>query len=216
MKGKKKERRQMNRFRFRLENIISFQKVLHFCICLTILLIASSCSVTRKIPANDKLYTGAKVKIQDKIKPAKQKKALEKELHGLVRPKPNTKLLGIPYKLMFYNMVDTVPRKRGLKHFVKNKLGEPPVLLSQVSVEANNKILCNRLENRGFFHARCSAEVIEKERKARVVYTSIPGPQYFIRDVKFLIDSSHTLGDAVMKTAPETFLKTEDAYDLDV
>src|SRR5688500_4395501 len=87
-----------------------------------------SCSVTRKLPPNEKLYTGAKVKIDDKDTPAKKKKALTTELEGLVRPKPNTKLLGIPYKLMFYNMVDTVSRKKGLKNFIKNKLGEPPVL----------------------------------------------------------------------------------------
>lgn len=216
MKGKKKERRLMNKLRTCLKNIISFHSALQYSIYLLIIILSSSCSVTRKIPANDKLYTGAKVKIQDKETPAKQKKALEKELHGLVRPKPNTKLLGIPYKLMFYNMVDTVPRKRGLKHFIKNKLGEPPVLFSQVSVEANNKILSNRLQNRGFFHARSSAEVIEKEKKVRVVYKPEPGPQYFIRDVKFLIDSTHNLGEAVMNTKPETFLKSDDAYDLDV
>ena len=155
---------------------------------------------------------------RSRIKRRKQKKekTLENELKGLVRPKPNTKLLGIPYKLMFYILIDTVPKKKGLKHFIKNKLGEPPVLLSQVSTEANKQLLCNRLENRGYFHALCSAEVIEKKRKARVAYEARPGPQYFIRNVRFIIDSSAELGSEIMKTTSETFLKPEEPYDLDV
>ncbi|MGB4846995.1 MAG: hypothetical protein WBP41_03705, partial [Saprospiraceae bacterium] len=36
-----------------------------------------SCSATRKLPPNEKLYIGANVKIDDQHKTAKQKKALE-------------------------------------------------------------------------------------------------------------------------------------------
>lgn len=176
----------------------------------------ASCSVTKKLPPNEKLYIGAKVKIDDENKSAKQEKKLEDELKGLTRPKPNKSIFGIKYKLMFYNMIDTVPKKRGLKHFIKNKLGEPPVLFSQVSVDANNDILCNRLENRGYFNSYCKAEIIDKERKVKVIYRPEPGYQYHIHDVKFLIDSSDALGNAVKNTEPETFLKTGDAYDLDV
>lgn len=176
-----------------------------------------SCSVTRNLPADEKLYTGAKVKIDDKGTSTRKKEELKDELEGLLRPKPNTKLLGIPYKLMFYNMVDSVPEnKKGLKHFIKNKLGEPPVLFSQVSIEANNDILCNRLENRGYFHARCKADVIEKEKKARIVYKPTPGPQYQLREITFLIDSTSQIGDSIMDTRAESFLEPEDPFDLDV
>ncbi len=138
------------------------------------------------------------------------------ELKSLVRPKPNASILGIRYKLMFYNLVDSVKSKKGLKYFIKHKLGEPPVLFSSVSVDANSKILCNRLENRGYFNSRCTAKIIDKNRKIKVIYTAVPGSQYMIRDVKFLIDSTFEAGDAVMKTKAETFLKSGDAYDLDV
>jgi outer membrane protein assembly factor BamA len=175
-----------------------------------------SCSVTGKLPPNEKLYTGGKVKIDDRNKAVKKEKELENELEGLLRPKPNTRLLGIPYKLMFYNLIDTVPRKKGLKHFIKNKLGEPPVLFSEVSVEANNDILINRLENRGYFRTRSTAEIIDKVKKVKVIYKPVPGIQYHIRDVRFLLDSTTELGAAVQNTVPETFLKPGDPYDLDV
>lgn len=182
-----------------------------------LLFFTSSCSVTKNLPVNEKLYTGATVKLDDKETPAKKKKTLENELEGLVRPKPNTKLLGIPYKLMFYNLVKKEPKKKkGIGYFIKHKLGEPPVLFSSVSVEANKKIICNRLENRGYFLARCSADIKDKERKVKVHYSAIPGPQYFIDSVAFVVDSTYELGNAVMHTRPETFLKKEDPYDLDV
>lgn len=186
------------------------------CCMAFMVLFMCSCSVTRKLPAHEKLYIGARVKVDDKDVHAKKAKVLRKELETLVRPKPNKRILGIPYKLMFYNLIDSVKSKKGLKHFIKYKLGEPPVLFSNVSLEANNKILTNRLQNRGFFFARTTAEIIDKKRKVKVVYTAVPGVQYFIRDVKFLIDSTSELGDAIMSTKEQTFLKKDDAYDLDV
>ncbi len=176
----------------------------------------ASCSVTKKLPPNEKLYIGAKVKIDDENNNAKKEKALEKELEGLVRPKPNASFLGIRYKLMFYNLIDTVKQKKGIKHIIKNKLGEPPVLFSNVSIDANSQILCNRLENRGYFNTRCSAEIIDKKRKVKVIYKALPGTQYLIRNVTFLVDSTFELGEAVMATKKETFLKTGNPYDLDV
>src|SRR5687767_14173106 len=99
-----------------------------------ILFFLSSCSVTKNLPPNEKLYTGAKVKIDDQDTPAKKKKVLETELEGSVRPKPNTSFLGIRYKLMFYNLIREVKRKKRIGYFIKHKLGEPPVLFSSVSV----------------------------------------------------------------------------------
>ncbi|MEO5906129.1 MAG: hypothetical protein ABIQ11_05350, partial [Saprospiraceae bacterium] len=175
-----------------------------------------ACSATRKLPANEKLYIGAKVRIDDEDIKAKKEKALEKELESLVRPKPNKSFLGIRYKLMFYNMVDSVGRKRGLKHFIKNKLGEPPVLFSDVSLEANEEIICNRLQNRGYFDTRCSSDIKERDRKVKVIYTAKPGPQYHIRKVDFKVDSLSVLGSAVKETEDHTFLKPRDSYDLDI
>lgn len=216
----------MNAGRNVLTNVVKFNGIsslhyrrrfnIHFCLLLILSSLLVSCSVTRKLPLNEKLYTGAKVRIDDKAIKAKQEKELENELESLLRPKPNTSILGIRYKLMFYNMVDSVKNKRGLGNFIKNKLGEPPVLFSDVSTEANEDIICNRLENRGYFHTRCSSDIKEKEKKVSVVYTAIPGLQYMIRNVEFLIDSMNEVGRAIMDASPSTFLKADNPYDLDV
>src|SRR5688572_10517371 len=121
-----------------------------------LLFLLSACNVTKNIPDNDALYTGAKVTITDKSQDTKIKKVLEEDLQKLTRPKPNSKLLGIPFKLAIHNMFG--PSKgKGLMEIVR-KLGEPPVLLSEVSIDANVRILRNYLENRGFFHAAVSGD----------------------------------------------------------
>ncbi len=181
--------------------------------CLVILF--SGCSATSKLPPKERLYTGASVIIEEKGHPVPQKKALKKELETLTTPKPNASILGIRYKLMFYNMIDTVTKPKGIKNFIKNKMGEPPVLFSQVSLTANKEILINRMENRGYFNAKCSVDTISKKKKVSIKYIAEPGPQYMIRNVEFKVDSS-VLGNAIKGTQINTLLKTGEPFDLDV
>jgi len=47
------------------------------------------CSNTKYLPEGDLLYTGGSVTIKDSIMKKKDRKALETELEGLLRPKPN-------------------------------------------------------------------------------------------------------------------------------
>jgi outer membrane protein insertion porin family len=178
--------------------------------------VLQSCSATRNLPPLEKLYTGARVKVDDKTIKTKKQKALRNELEGLLRPLPNKSILGFRYKLFFYNMVDTVRKEKSLGNFIKNKLGEPPVVFSDVSTDANTSILCNRLENRGYFKTRCSADIKEKDRKVSVVYTVVPGYQYAIDSVQFDLDTMDALGAEINKTIPATFLERGDPYDLDV
>jgi len=183
---------------------------------LFILVILSACSATKNLPPNEKLYVGGKIKIDDKSTPAKQKKTLESELKGLIVPRPNTSILGFRYEVMFYNIFSSVKRKGGLKYYIKYKLGEAPVLFSSVSVNANNDIIRNRLENRGFLNAYSTADIIEKRRRVKLIYRPVPGYQYLINKVEFSVDSSLVLGSKVKSTESRTFLKPGDAYDLDV
>jgi outer membrane protein insertion porin family len=67
----------------------------------------ASCSNTKNLPAGDALYTGASVKIKNDIA-AKKKKALQEDLTGLTRPKPNSTFLGMRLKLSFFNMAKVV------------------------------------------------------------------------------------------------------------
>jgi len=167
-----------------------------------------SCSSTKNVPAGDALYIGTKVKM--KVGGSKASRAEIKTLRGdlakLVRPRPNSKILGIRLKLMFYNMGG----------FFKKKFGEPPVLLSQFDLEHNNKLLQNYLENRGFFKAQVAGDTSVKRRRASSSFTVKQGPQYKINEISFKGDTTLLTQAAVYKTRKKTLLKTGDPFNLDV
>ena len=91
-----------------------------------------SCSTTKKVPEGDALYLGARVKVNGPDLTARKKKELRSDLSSMTRPRPNQRILGIPFKLLFNN-----------SRLFRKRLGEPPVLLSQLDLEHNIKTLQN-------------------------------------------------------------------------
>lgn len=176
----------------------------------------AACSNTKKLPKDEKLYTGATVKISgtDDLT-ARERKVLRSDLQGLTRPKPNSRILGLRLKLSIYNFFGT-KKENSFFGRLKNKLGEPPVLLSSVDLEHNEKVLQNHLENRGFFKAKVNGDTIIKAKRASAEYTVVAGNQYHINNVQFESDSSQQLTLAIQESAAKTLLKKGDAYTLDV
>ncbi|MBA2248748.1 MAG: hypothetical protein H0W12_00990, partial [Chitinophagaceae bacterium] len=181
---------------------------------LILFLFVTSCNITKYVPKGDALYTGATIKVNDSTMSKKEKNKVVDLTEHLPRPKPNSKFLGIPLKLLFYNLAGN-PAKRGfIRKFFRN-LGEPPVLLSNVNLGYNVKVLKNFLENVGYFRADASGDTIVKRKRAHATYTLEPGPVYTINAVNFVTDSS-ALSRAILKTRPKTLLHPKDAFNLDV
>ena len=174
-----------------------------------------ACNNTRYLPKGEELYIGADVKIESDSLKKSQEKALRAELKGLIRPKPNTTFLGLRPKLLAYKIAGTSKKNKGLRYWLRNKIGEPPVLASYVGLQNNERILQNRLENKGFFRARVVGDTTSKKRKVKAEYMALPGPQFLIDSVNFSTDSS-LLGKAVTRTSSKTLLKPGDPYNLDV
>jgi outer membrane protein assembly factor BamA len=97
----------------------------------------------------------------------------------------------------------------------RDKNGEPPVLLSSVDLENNEKILQNYLENKGFFKAAVSGDTTSKAKRGSAAYTTTTGFQYTIRNIQFPNDSSG-LSQTIQQSAKESLLKTGAPYDLDL
>ncbi len=182
-------------------------------ILLAISFFMAACSNTRHLPADDKLYTGARV-IVSGTSTVLEKKVLQQDLEGLTRPKPNSKFLGIPIKLSIYNLF----RNKKEKSFfgrIRDKNGEPPVLLSQVDLQHNILVLQNYMENKGYFQAKVTGDTIVRRRKAHASYKAEAGAQYKINAVHFPGDSS-VLFSTIRESSDKTFLKPGKPFDLDV
>ena len=180
-----------------------------YMVILTLLL--AGCSSIRSVPENDALYTGAKIKMARTEIPSKQKKALQNTLEALSRPKPNTRVLGIPFKLWMYNLGS----KKGLGAWLRRKYGEAPVLLSEVKLGRNAGILDNYLENRGFFQAKVQGDTTVKGKKASAEYTVATGPEYKIKNITFPADSG-ILGSSLRATQSKTLLVKGAPFNLDL
>jgi outer membrane protein insertion porin family len=182
-------------------------------LAITLVLIAS-CNTTKLVPKGDALYTGATIKVKDSTLSKKEKKKVIDQTKGLPRPLPNSKFLGIPFKLILYNMAGDTSKHGFIRKFLR-KIGQPPVLLSSVNLDYNIKILQNFLQNIGYFQAEASGDTIVKKRKGHAYYTLTPGPQYTIKGVIFDTDST-AIGQAIQDTKAKSFLHPGDAFNLEI
>src|SRR5450432_2093847 len=88
--------------------------------CAAVILVA--CSETKNLKEGQYLYKGPVIHINTPDKISGRKKAqIKKELEDLLRPKPNGKFLGIPFKLLIYNGARE-PKRRGLIYWLIKKV----------------------------------------------------------------------------------------------
>src|ERR1700748_2862133 len=147
----------------------------------------TACSTTKYLAPGQKLYTGGEIKIIDKQNSKKGDIGpITADLSSLLRPAPNTTILGLRYKLWIYDKTRT-SKVRGLKHYLNTHLGEPPVLASSVDLVKNASILQNRLQNKGYFLAQVTGDTVSKKKSklAKAVYTVQTGPAYHYRKIVF-------------------------------
>jgi len=132
---------------------------------LTLTTIIASCSSTKNLKEGESLYVKGNVIIDSDTISKENKEKLATYLQSALMPKPNKRLAGVPFKLYFNNMAGDSANKNMIKRFFK-KIGEEPVLLSDVNREYNENLLRNRMENIGFFNAEVKSDTLVEEKKS--------------------------------------------------
>jgi outer membrane protein insertion porin family len=182
---------------------------------LLLVFFATSCSNTKYLAEGELLYTGAKIKMDNNTTSKKERDALASELKKLIRPIPNSTIIGLKPKLFIYNLAGKTTKEKGFSHWLKTKIGEPPVLQSQVDLDYTKSVLQNFAENHGYFKIQITADSIVKGKTVTAQYSIKSGEKFKIRAVKFPEDSS-AIGTAVSNTKRRSLLKPGDGYNLDV
>lgn len=177
----------------------------------------TACSSTKHLKPGQVLYTGAEVKINpDSAKKVPGEKDLKETLQGLTRPTPNKSFLGIKYKLFFYNLAGEPKKEKGFKYWMRNKLGEPPVLMSQVNVNSNVAILTSHLVSKGYLQAYGDGETEVKGKKGKAIYRMYTQERYTINSVTFpTVDTSDQITEIINSRQRRSLIKKGDFYDLD-
>lgn len=178
-------------------------------------LIFAACSNIKYLPPGQNLYVGSEVKVNpDSTGKIKSEKAIVKTLESKTRPVPNKTILGLRPKLYIYNLAGQPTKPKGIRHWLRTKVGEPPVLQNQVNLRFNNSVLTSYLISQGYLQAGVTGDTVVKNRKAKAIYTANTGIRYKINSVNFPADSSG-ISKIMRDNAPNSLLKTGNFYDLD-
>lgn len=194
-----------------MSNIMDL-KLLHNLIIITLIIfIVSGCSNTKYLEEGQQLYTGHKFKIESKEKLPNEKEVID-EVEKVIVPKPNSSILGLRPKLWFYNIAGT-PKGKGLRYFLKNTLGEPPVLWESVDIDNTVQLIKNRLYNHGYFRAEVDYEIKAKNKRVKMLYTATVDAPYTLSMI-FFPDGTTDLRAAVQNTVGNTILEEGQPYNL--
>jgi outer membrane protein assembly factor BamA len=168
------------------------------------------CSPTKKLPPKSTLLGKQEIVFTTKNKEAQKiASSIQKDL----RPKPNKKFLGVRVKLFFYNLVDT-PKKKGLRHIIKNKMGEPPVLAKEVNMQSSEKFIENTLINNGFFRANTVSDSLTTNKITTFTYKTTVQNRYRIRNIIFPNDTL-PISLIISNTKKKSLLKRGAYYNLE-
>src|SRR6218665_14680 len=141
---------------------MKFRTVTYACCIIVCVFITVSCNNLKKLPAGDALYTGSSVKIDSTSLKKKEKKTLEGELQSLTRPNPNKKILGMRFKLSMYNLAGNPKKENSLRGWLKNKVGEPPILLIHIyQIQIRKYWVCD---------SNCQCIILPETRKRKTPY----------------------------------------------
>ena len=180
-------------------------KGMRFCMLIAaaiLMMLVSSCNIYRYVPANDYLFAGSRIQTMHNEKmPA----SVVLELLSKTYPAPNERILLVPVSLISYS-VSKPPTGKGLNYFLHEKIGSPPVLLSQANLGDMRRRMVAQLHDLGYLNAIVQDSVVHRKRKALIYFRISPGTQYTFDTLVFPADSSE-LSKAIAATASETLLK---------
>jgi outer membrane protein insertion porin family len=179
---------------------------------LLMFLFITGCSALKYVPDNELLFTGSEVKLvpRERVRAKKRIKAL---LDQNVSPKPNTSIFGMRPSLWVYYQVGPLEKKKGLRAFIKNKIGQVPIYMSDVDVKKTTNLIKGDLVNHGFFQAEVKSEVKTRKKTGKIIYTAFVERPYRLRNIEYpKTDTFFVDIDSIRK---ESLLKKNQRYNLE-
>ncbi len=170
--------------------MLSKVKLLNVLLCCWIGICATSCSITKHLNEDDKVLKKVKLKL-DTDQKFSNKRILEDRLYQLSKQKPNTYLLGMPYKVWLYNLRYEKYQTDTLNFQIRNKVVEQPTVFDSVSAAESVQNIRGYLINRGYFYSEVNYSVKYRRKQfARLKYNVKTGNGFYINNVNFTTDST--------------------------
>ncbi len=189
----------------RLSGIILFSKTLLAGLVLSGL---TGCNIMKKVPENQSLL------VKNKVRVSKGGTVNKNDMNASLSQTPNSKILGGPLKLTFYNW-----SKDEKDNWWNNKLrdiGEKPVIFDSSAIQTSSQRILSMAAGKGYFYPSLETEVKrhgKNKRKVVVLYKLQLDEPYHIRNISLDVRDD-SLKPEMNHWQEETLLKTGMQYDV--
>ncbi len=180
-----------------------------------ILLGTASCSIQKHLPQGTYLYNGASVSVKKTADNPINIKPVSKSIKAITFPKRNKMIFGYPYKVGFWYAIKEPKKQFGFKAWLRNRIGEPPVLNTMVSLKANEENLRAYAENRGYFKSPVTSSSSKKGYKMKVAYNVLLTRPYLIDSISWALDTSILSKDILAIDDKKNYVKINKQFDLE-
>ncbi|MEM9052165.1 MAG: BamA/TamA family outer membrane protein [Bacteroidota bacterium] len=144
---------------------------------IAIVILLCSCSAAKYLKEDEKFFEGHEVTYLNNEKEVP--KDVRATILSDIDPEATRKFfLSRPGTWLYYQ-VDSLEKDKGLKYFIKYRLGNKPSLLSEVNIPENEEIIESRLKASGFLRATVETRIDSSKNTAKVVYELSPHQAYY-------------------------------------
>jgi outer membrane protein assembly factor BamA len=178
-------------------------------------LLLSGCTATRYLPPGETFYNGAEIDFQMPQGPVRRRGTIETEMQEYIVPQPNDKILGARPWVWLYYVAGTPKKEKGIRNFLKKKIGQAPVLLKDATPDRTAKLLASYLNNEGYFESKVVPEVKKGKTQSTVIYHTELHREYRLRTIVYPKGRDSTYAAVLRPLREKSILRPNIRYDLE-
>ena len=177
-----------------------------FILFVTIIVVVSSCSLTKHVPENKYLLDKYEIKTDNG-------KIDKDEIKNYVRQQPNKKILGMKFHLSVYNL-SRKDKDNWINRWLRS-IGEEPVIFDKYARQKSASQIQLYLRNKGYYNSSVRDTTLLKKQKATNSFNITLNEPYRIRSINYKFEDS-TLESYIFSDTAASLLKRGQLFDVDV
>ncbi len=189
------------------------------------LILAASCSTTKRLRPDETLYTGVKKLQINSTDGEKLPTAMLDEVKQAINVKPNNPMpfmspyMRTPFPIGLWVYNNWSDSARGLKGWLYRKLVAQPVLISDVKPHMRTKMIEQILDDNGYFASTANYELVYNKKNpkmARINYTVNVSHPYLIDSVRLIDAPQSVLAEEINSMAAKSeYLRRGERFCID-
>ena len=152
----------------------------------------SSCSMTKNIPEDDKLFTGLTKISYENYEANDNFTQTQEEVEAALATAPNGALFGSSYHRLPFSLGLSIwnhysGKTSGFAKWMTKSFGKQPVLMSWVNPELRSSVATSVLRNHGYFNGQVGFEIVPQKnpKTSKIAYNVNPGRLYYLDSIGY-------------------------------